>query len=111
MLEDLVLYKRYVDLMYYGYNLMVKYPKCERYGIVADIKNNLNKGLEDIINFYKYKKIIYLEELDNIIKILLVLIRISYKMKYISNKNYTAFSKKLNLINKLRLGLYANNKK
>ena len=110
MLEDLVLYKKYVDLMYYGYSLMVKYPKCERYGIVADIKNNLTKGLEDIINYNKYKKIIFLDDLDKIIKVLLVLIRISYKMKYITNKNYSAFSKKLNIINNLRVGLYISNK-
>ena len=110
MVEDLVLYKKYVEFMYYSYSLLVKYPKCERYGIVSDIKNNLTKGLEDIINFNKYKKIIYLEDLDKVIKVLLVLIRISYKMKYISNKNYSAFSKKLNLINKIRCGFYVNKK-
>ena len=111
MLEDLVLYKKYVDLMYYGYTLMIKYPKYEKGSLVKDIKNNLTKGLEDIINFNKYKKIIYLEDLDKNLKVLLVLIRISYKMKYISNKNYSAFSKKISLINKLRVGLYVNNKK
>ena len=109
MLEDLVLYKKYVDLMYYSYSLMVKYPKSEKNGIVSDIKNSLYKGLEDIINFNKYKKIIYLEDLDKVIKVLLVLVRVSYKMKYISIKNYNAFSKKLNLINKIRCGFYVKN--
>ena len=34
MLEDLLLYKIYVDLMYYSYNLVIKYPKSEKLGIV-----------------------------------------------------------------------------
>ena len=111
MLEDLVLYKKYVELMYYSYSLMVKYPKSEKNGIVSDIKNSLYKGLVDIINYNKYRKLVYLEELDKNIKVLLVMVRISYKMKYITNKNYMAFSRKLNLIDKLRMGFYVNNKK
>ena len=113
MLEDLLLYKIYVDLMYYSYNLVIKYPKSEKLGIVSDIKNNLYLGLNNIIYYHKSNKKIYLDYLDNNLKVLLVLIRISYKMKYISNKNYLAFSKKINNINKLIKGLirYENNKK
>jgi len=111
MLEDLVLYRKYVDFMYYGYSLMIKYPKSEKGGLVAEIKNVLYKGLDDIISYSKYKNEIYLEDLDKNLKVLLVQIRISYKMKYISKKNYCAFSNKINLINKLRVGLYVNNKK
>ena len=113
MLEDLLLYKIYVDLMYYSYNLVIKYPKSEKLGIVSDIKNNLYLGLNNIIYYHKSNKKIYLDYLDNNLKVLLVLIRIYYKMKYISNKNYLAFSKKINNINKLIKGLirYENNKK
>lgn len=113
MLEDLLLYKIYVDLMYYSYNLVIKYPKSEKLGIVSDIKNNLYLGLNNIIYYHKSNKKVYLDYLDNNLKVLLVLIRISYKMKYISNKNYLAFSKKINNINKLIKGLirYENNKK
>ncbi len=113
MLEDLLLYKIYVELMYYSYNLVIKYPKSEKLGIVSDIKNNLYLGLNNIIYYHKSNKKIYLDYLDNNLKVLLVLIRISYKMKYISNKNYLAFSKKINNINKLIKGLirYENNKK
>ena len=99
--------------MYYSYNLVIKYPKSEKLGIVSDIKNNLYLGLNNIIYYHKSNKKIYLDYLDNNLKVLLVLIRISYKMKYISNKNYLAFSKKINNINKLIKGLirYENNKK
>ena len=113
MLEDLLLYKIYVELMYYSYNLVIKYPKSEKLGIVIDIKNNLYLGLNNIIYYQKSNKKVYLDYLDNNLKVLLVLIRISYKMKYISNKNYLSFSKKINNITKIIKGLirYENNKK
>ena len=113
MLENLLLYKIYVELMYYSYNLVIKYPKSEKLGIVSDIKNNLYLGLNNIIYYQKSNKKVYLDYLDNNLKVLLVLIRISYKMKYISNKNYLSFSKKINNITKIIKGLirYENNKK
>ena len=111
MLNDLVLYKKYVDLMYYVYKLSVKYPKSEKSGIVIDIKNNLSLGLNNIIYFHKTNKILYLDYLDNNLKVLLVLYRISYKMKYISNKNYLSFSKKIIIIDNIRRGLYEKYKK
>ena len=63
----------------------------------------------DIEKLTPYKNLDYL---DNNLKVLLVLIRISYKMKYISNKNYLSFSKKINNITKIIKGLirYENNK-
>ena len=106
MLNDLVLYKKYVDLMYYVYKLSVKYPKSEKSGIVIEIKNNLSLGLNNIIYFHKTNKLLYLDYLDNNLKVLLVLYRISYKMKYISNKNYLSFSKKITIIDNIRRGLY-----
>lgn len=111
MLNDLVLYKKYVDLMYYVYKLSVKYPKSEKSGIVIDIKNNLSLGINNIIYFHKTNKILYLDYLDNNLKVLLVLYRISYKMKYISNKNYLSFSKKITIIDNIRRGLYEKYKK
>lgn len=111
MLNDLVLYKKYVDLMYYVYKLSVKYPKSEKSGIVIEIKNNLSLGLNNIIYFHKTNKILYLDYLDNNLKVLLVLYRISYKMKYISNKNYLSFSKKITIIDNIRRGLYEKYKK
>lgn len=111
MLNDLVLYKKYVDLMYYVYKLSVKYPKPEKSGIVIDIKNNLSLGLNNIIYFHKTNKVLYLDYLDNNLKVLLVLYRISYKMKYISNKNYLSFSKKITIIDNIRRGLYEKYKK
>ena len=111
MLNDLYLYKKYVDLIYYVYSLSIKYPRSEKNGIVCDIKNTLSLGLNNIIYFYKTNKVLYLDYLDNNLKVLLVLYRISYKMKYISNKNYLSFSKKITIIDNIRKGLYEKYKK
>lgn len=111
MLKDLILYKKYVELMHYVYKISIKYPKSEKSGIILDIKNTLSLGLNNIIYFHKTNKLLYLDYLDNNIKVLLVLYRISYKMKYISIKNYTAFSKKITIIDNIRKGLYEKYKK
>ena len=61
-------------MMYYFYNLLDKYPKSEKNGLVSEIKNNLYLGLVCIINAYKSfdKKSMYLNELDVHLKVLKV---------------------------------------
>lgn len=113
MLDDLILYKKHIDLMYYSYNLLVKFPRSEKIALVGDIKNCLFVILRNIIYYNNENSIVYLNNVLIEIKVLLVLIRISYKMRYINNKNYLAFSKKITVINNLCLGLikHENNKK
>ena len=71
-LESLVIYKKYTDMMYYFYDLLDKYPKFERNGLVSEIKNNLYLGLVSIIDAYKSydSKMKYLNELDANLKVL-----------------------------------------
>jgi hypothetical protein len=105
-LESLVIYKKYTDMMYYFYNLLDKYPKVEKNGLVSEIKNNLYNGLVCIINAYKSfdKKSLYLNDLDVHLKVLKVLVRISYRKKYISSKNYGASCRKIGDVNNLMYG-------
>lgn len=67
--------------------------------LVSTIKNNTYEGMKKIIlaqkEYNKSKRIIILNELDTDLKMLKVLIRISYKSKYISSKNYSSWSKKI----------------
>lgn len=97
--EDLLIYKQYVELIYYTHSILLKFPKLERYSLVEDIKNQTLIGLELIIRSYKnYKKedkLNCLSELDIKMKLIKVLVRISYKNKYISAKNYSSWSKKI----------------
>ena len=97
--EDLIIYKQYVELMYYTNMILKKFPKIERYALVTDIKHSTNKGIKLIIRCYKHfdktKKIKCLNQIDVNLKYIKVLIRISFKNKYINVKNYEAWSRKL----------------
>ena len=67
-----------------------------------------------LINIFDCYKLLYFEfefrkflnELDVYLKTLKVLIRVSYKNKYISSKNYSAWVKKITNINNLMLGWF-----
>lgn len=97
--EELIIYKQYTELIYYTEDILKKYPKVERYSLITDIKNTTYGGIKCIIYAYrtykKEEKIKFLFKLDSELKFLKVLIRISYKNKYISSKNYSAWSKKI----------------
>ena len=107
-LEELKIYNNYVELYYYTYQITIKYPKSEKNGIVADIKNITCMGLENLIaaqkEFDMSKRIEYLNAVDSKLKVLKVLVRISYRFKYISSKNYGAWSRKISSITNLLSG-------
>ncbi len=107
-LEGLMIYKQYIELIDYTLMILKKYPKSERFSIVNDIKDSTYNGIKNIIiankEYNKSKRIIILNNIDNNLKFLKVLIRISYKQRYISSKNYSSWSKKITNINNLLYG-------
>lgn len=106
MLDELTIYQKYIDLIYYTNKLIIKYPKSERYNLVNEIKNTTYLGIKIIIEAQKIKnkRNLLLNELDINLKYLLVLIRVSYRNKYINIKNYRAWSYKITIINNLMIG-------
>ena len=108
-LEDLKIYKQYLELIFYTESITIKYPKIEKYSLVKTIKNTTYEGMELIIYAYKekdkFKRIKILNRLDIKLKMLKVLVRVSSKRKYISTKNYCAWSKKIYNIGNLLGGL------
>lgn len=100
MINDLIIYKKIVDLQYYLYVLYIKYPKSERMGIVIDIKRTIDTIKRCIIKAYKNKtkRLYYLNSIDEELILLNDYMRVSYKLKYISNKNYVSFNKKVTTI-------------
>ena len=98
-LESLIIYKQYMELIYYTEKITLKYPKSEKLSLVSNIKNNTYHGMKNIIlaqkEYNKSRRIMILNNLDTDLKMLKVLIRISYKNKYINSKNYAAWSKKI----------------
>lgn len=105
LVDDLIIYKQYVELIYYTEMITEKYPKVEKLAIVTTIKNTTYDGIKNIIDAYKQydkaEKIMYLNKLDSNLKFLKVLVRVSYKRRYISSKNYTAWAKKITNISNL----------
>lgn len=100
--EDLKIYRAYMDLIYYIEMITEKYPKSAKEGIVSSIKSNAYEGIKFILYAYKVyekkDKLSYLNQLDINLKMMKIFARVSYKKKYISVKNYEAWSRKLNTI-------------
>ncbi len=109
--EDLTIYQKYIELIYYTEMITEKYPRYTRMGIVNEIKNATYDGMKEILVAYriyeKGSKLEALNKLDINMKMLKVMIRISYRKKYINIKNYEAWSRKLNDIGSL-LGGWIN---
>ena len=103
--NNLVIYQKYLELVYYTNDILKKYPKSETFGLVKEIKNSLYSGLRLLmyaIKVYNKKdKLKYLNELDACLKLLQVHIRISFKYKYISMQNYSTWSDKLTEVCKM----------
>lgn len=106
MLEDLLIYKKYNDFIYYVYILLEKIPKYEKTSIGIDIRHIMILNLELIIKLYKLKDYKILIDIDTNLLILQNLVRVLYKKKYINIKNYKAFSNKASELSKMVGGYY-----
>ena len=93
---NLTIYQKYMELIYYTNDILKKYPKSETFALVKEIKSNLYTGLRllmyGIKTYHKQEKLKYLNELDIILNILKVHIRLSYKYKCITMQNYQTWS-------------------
>ena len=110
-LVDLIIYKQYLELIFYTENICVKYPKSERYSLTNNIKNTTYEGMKSIIKAQKERdkkvRLTILNNIDTELKMIKVYIRISYKRKFITVKNYCAWSKKITNISNM-LGGWIN---
>jgi len=109
--NDIIIYQKYLDLIYYTNDLVRKYPKSERFALVEEIKSTLYLGFKNLMYgikiYQKQEKLKYLNELDICLKLLQVHMRISFKYKYISMQNYSTWSNKTTEISKM-LGGWIN---
>jgi len=89
--EDLLIYKQYLELIYYIEGILIKYPKTEKNNLCIQIKFNTYNGIKLIIKAQKLKdnkiRLRVLGELDVCLKMQKVLIRVSKKKNYINVKN------------------------
>ena len=61
--ENLIIYKKYIELVYYTNDIVKKYPKSEKFALVSEIKQTLYLGLRNLLfaikSFNKYDKLKY----------------------------------------------------
>lgn len=92
----LKIYQKYLELIYYSNDIVRKYPKCENFSLVKEVKNSLYEGLRNLMfaikTYNKKDKLKYLNEFDINLNLLKVHVRLSYKYKYITLKNYESWS-------------------
>lgn len=90
--SNLIIYKKYLDLIFYTEMITKKYPKYEKNCLVSNIKNKTYRDIELIIKAYKTfdkkEKIKFLNELDVHLKCIQIFIRVFLKNKYIKDRNY-----------------------
>lgn len=113
--KDLNVYNLSIDLVAEIYKLTSKYPKEELYGLVSQIRrsavsipSNIAEGSSRNYN-KEYIQFLYISlgsasELDT-------QILISYKLNFITEKDYLMFSEKINTISKMIQGLIKSVKK
>ncbi len=103
--SKLLIYQKYVDLIEYGYKLLIKYPKYEKYALVSEIRRNMYQSLKYILYANKiankYNRLDILNILDAEIATQSFFVRFSYKNKYINTSNYYEWSKRLEEIGKI----------
>lgn len=103
--QNLAIYQKYMELIYYTNNIVKKYPKTESFTSVREIKAALFHGLKLLIyaikKYNKKDKLNYLNELDIHLTIIKVHMRLSYKSKYINIQNYTTWSNLITDINNM----------
>ena len=103
--DKLIVYEKFVMLIYYSKNLLNKFPKSERFDLCADIKQILYKDIRHILYAWKEynnsEKLKHLRAVDIDLMVLKALIRIAYKYQYISQKNYMTWNENVSEIGRL----------
>ncbi len=96
-LENLLIYKEYVELICFTIDILTEYPR--EVNIQDDIKKVTYDGLNMLIHAHKEESLenkeILLGQLDASLKTLKVLVRISNKKKYINNRIVKTWNKKI----------------
>lgn len=101
----LIIYEKMCNLIFYSKNLMVKFPKVERFGMCTEIKKEELDIIRLIMCAWKEKdnkiRIQYLMKADVEIYVLKTYTRIAFKARYISDQNFKAWNEQLTEIGKM----------
>lgn len=92
-METLKILQKTYDMILYGLVCLKQFPKSERYGLAADIKQTMYKLLELIVSANKrYYKKTTLQEMDVKLEVLRTQIRIAADPKFMSGSGSPCLS-------------------
>lgn len=104
--EDFLVLQKVQDMMIYGYPILSRFPKVEKFSLAADIRSCMDQLLElTITEEKKYTKKTTLENMDICNEKLQIYLRTAMELKYISVHTYGVWVAKLVEIGKMIGGL------
>jgi len=109
--EEMIIIKKYQEMMLYVYNLLKKYPNSEKFALASETKKCLFEAFELLLwakkQYSKNTRLKYLSEVDIKLSCLKIYVRIAVKNEYINARNYRAWSYKITNISNM-LGGWIN---
>lgn len=103
-MEELKIYQKVYDMIAYGNNCLLQFPRSERYALATEIKNSMYTLLRLVVAANKkYYKKTTLQEMDVELETLKTFIRVAAdpKFKYLGLKQYENWSKMLSEIGRM----------
>lgn len=103
--EEMIIIKQFQDLMMYVYALLAKFNQNEELVLGREIKQCLFRGYELLLlakkAYSKRDKLKYLNDFDVKLNCLKMYVRLARKQKFISRRNYRAWSFKITNVSNL----------
>jgi hypothetical protein len=103
-MEELKILQKTYDMIMYGNQCLLQFPRAERYALAAEIKQSMYKILRLIIQANKQRNKRQLQiEIDTELDVLRTFIRLAAdnQTKYLPLRKYEIWSKQLNEIGKM----------
>lgn len=95
-MEELLIEKKFVDMMLEAYKSLAQFPKSEKFALVTDIKRSMDTALRKITEANKkYYKKTTLQELDVEVALLKKYVTLSYKLGFLPEKKYIKWTESL----------------
>ncbi len=109
--KEMIIIKKYQDMMMYVYSILKKYPNTEKFTLASETKRCMFEAFEMLLwakkQYSKNTRLKYLSEVDIKLSTLKVYVRIARKQEYINPRNYRAWSYKITNISNM-LGGWIN---
>lgn len=113
-MEELIILEKTKEMITYGNQALLSFPKCERFSLVVDIKRCMYEIMRlCIVANKKYYKKTTLQDLDIEIEVLrgFLAYAVSPGVQYLSIRKYEIWSKKVNELGKILGGWIKSQKK